>query len=1351
VSLHNHFDALIGANPPDACGAAGPNSYVETVNTEVSIYNKITSATIANDSLDHFFHTTGGIPRPNPYVFLSDATMCYDEIIGRFVIADLDLDVRNGGQAPSLCAFAWSKTSNPTALDTANWNFTYWTTSEGAAWSDYPGNIGYNHDAVVITWNMINSTHVRIDALSQADMAANRAVYHTWYDTNLWNLRPVTMHDSTAVAGPMWFVTYGRTSSNNEITLYRSDDILGNAIRDQSFYIPVSHYDNANAPLNPDGTVITTNTGGVKILNAAERNNTIVACHHIGVGTTENDARWYKFNVSDINHPYLVDQGNVSAGNHTYLMMPGIDINAAGDVGMSYIRSGTDSSTDYMSVWVTGRRSSDPAGTMQTPVLVRAGTGNERTGRQGDFSGINVDPNDGTFWVANEYATAGGYNHATEVANFAMNRQTFSVAGGQLRIYGDQLGPNYNDYIAIDVNPHGGVYANLNGEAAWFDPGQITSILVVPYGGSNTVTVYNTNVPVDIRSSASDTVNLGNGSVQGITAAVDIENPPTYDVLNINDSADAASHPNVAIGPGGITGLAPAALNFSANSIGTLTVLGGSGNNTYTISDTPAHTSMTLDTGGGADTAYVRAAHVPLAVNTTTGNGGGGNDVVVIGNASHSLADIQAAVTVYNNPSRDQLTIDDSADPYSHPNVAIGTGGITGLAPAALNFSAYSVDTLTVLGGGGANTYTISGTPANASMTLDTGAGVDTVNVQATSVPLTVIAGGNGSDVVNVGNANSLAGINGALTLDNPPSWSHVNINDGADAGNHPNVTLTDTSLTGLAPATITFLGNTLDGLTINGGSGTNTYTVVNTPASGAPGGAPTTLNTGNGNDTVNVQGTAYLMPLTVHAGSGADVVNLSPTAHNLSDIAGAVTLVGGGGSDQLAIHDEAYAPNTTYTLGGTPPSHTLSRNSAALITYSGFTGAISIFGGSGNDTFVFSDTATLSGTLIGGGGSNTLDLSAYTTGLAVYVTGADAGTIPGVLGAFFNVGNVTGGGGNNTFIFSDATTLSGMLDGGSGGSNTLDSSAYSTGESFTVNGANAGFGTPVAAFANIQNLVGAGAGGNYFSFADGASLSGTLDGGSGGNNTLDSSAYTTSESFVIYGANAGLGTPVGAFANIQTLIGGGGGGNSFAFSDGGSLDGSLNGGSGAGNTLDYSAGWTGNVLVDLQTGAASGVAGLGAGAVTGIQNVVGASGGAAGTYNLLIGNGGNVLAGGTGRRNILVAGGSASTLLGGDNEDLLIGGTTIYDTEAGLTSWQAIAAYWAGADDYGTRADNLTAGIGVPLLDATTVIGNGGGNTMIGNGELALIYTDGLDNFTLGPPYPPGFDPNSRIVPIAP
>jgi hypothetical protein len=96
-------------------------------------------------------------------------------------------------------------------------------------------------------------------------------------------------------------------------------------------------------------------------------------------------------------------------------------------------------------------------------------------------------------------------------------------------------------------------------------------------------------------------------------------------------------------------------------------------------------------------------------------------------------------------------------------------------------------------------------------------------------------------------------------------------------------------------------------------------------------------------------------------------------------------------------------------------------------------------------------------------------------------------------------------------------------------------------------------------------------------------------------------------------------------------------------------------------------------------------------------------------------------------RRNLLIAGSSASTLLGGDDDDILIGGTTAYDMN--LASLQAIMDYWSTTlDDYATRVGNLLAGNGVPLLDATTVTSNGGGNILNGGPGLNLYYGNATD-----------------------
>src|SRR5262249_49902110 len=195
------------------------------------------------------------------------------------------------------------------------------------------------------------------------------------------------------------------------------------------------------------------------------------------------------------------------------------------------------------------------------------------------------------------------------------------------------------------------------------------------------------------------------------------------------------------------------------------------------------------------------------------------------------------------------------------------------------------------------------------------------------------------------------------------------------------------------------------------------------------------------------------------------------------------------------------------------------------------------------------------------------------------------------------------------------------------------------------------------------------------------------------------------------------------SFTNVANLTAGTGG-DTFQFADGAAITGNLTGG--GGDALDYSQ-YTTSVVLDLQSSVAGIDTGVG-GIVSGIRSVTGGSGGGAGVYNILVGNGGNVLTGGDGRRNLLIAGGSASTLVGGNDDDILIGGTTAYDTEAGLASLQAIMAYWSTTtDDYATRVANLLSGNGVPLLDASMVTSNGGGNTRMGNhggaGEMNLFY----------------------------
>jgi hypothetical protein len=196
--------------------------------------------------------------------------------------------------------------------------------------------------------------------------------------------------------------------------------------------------------------------------------------------------------------------------------------------------------------------------------------------------------------------------------------------------------------------------------------------------------------------------------------------------------------------------------------------------------------------------------------------------------------------------------------------------------------------------------------------------------------------------------------------------------------------------------------------------------------------------------------------------------------------------------------------------------------------------------------------------------------------------------------------------------------------------------------------------------------------------------------------------------------------------------LNGGNGADKFKLVDCPTFGGPVNGGGGV-NTLNYSDYICDVVVVNLPLGWATGVSG----GISAIQNVIGANGGTPGSsYNVLLGDGGNVLIGGMGRPNLLAAGLSAgSTLKGGDSGDIFIRGSTNHDTDA---DWQAyfagILGEWARADLVGTavqvRAEKVThlrgdssGGLNPPYyLAPGDVTANGAVNTIIQGGGLDWI-----------------------------
>jgi hypothetical protein len=416
--------------PPDTNGAAGPSNYVEAVNSTVAIYSpKATGASHVSAGFSTFF---ASLPAADSGAFFTDCSVLYDDNIpggtpttGRFLVTDENVDPSTG---KSVFDIAVSKSASPATLTASDWNFYQLTTGEaGGIAADYPGNLGYNQDALVVTFNMFNTSgffqHVEVDSVNMTDLVNGvpQNQLHS-FRTDLTNgdfgLRPATEHNAAANA-PLWLVS--ETGDGAHINVYKETNVLSTTPTFTLTQLAVNPYTDTQSvpPRQPNGTVVTGQTDS-RMEKAALEGNTLVATHPVALSSTQDAAQWYQIDVSS-GTPVLSQQGDVSLGNNTYAYYPAIDINPAGQIGMTFMDSGTGAG-QFMSMWVTGRTPTDASGTMETPVEVPAGTGQANyTGtRAGDLGGINVDPSDGSFWAANEFANQEALNWGTAIANFTV-------------------------------------------------------------------------------------------------------------------------------------------------------------------------------------------------------------------------------------------------------------------------------------------------------------------------------------------------------------------------------------------------------------------------------------------------------------------------------------------------------------------------------------------------------------------------------------------------------------------------------------------------------------------------------------------------------------------------------------------------------------------------------------------------------------------------------------------------------------------------------------------------------------------------------------------------------------------
>ena len=703
-------------------------------------------------------------------------------------------------------------------------------------------------------------------------------------------------------------------------------------------------------------------------------------------------------------------------------------------------------------------------------------------------------------------------------------------------------------------------------------------------------------------------------------------------------------------------------------------------------------------TGGSmADTFTIAGAY--------TGNldGGGGNDAFTFGNVGSITG------TLTSGAGNNTLTGDSNGNAFTLTGNGEGTlagkigGGFTGISNLA--------------GGAGDDTFTF-GAMGSLAGEITGGMGRDTLNYSAfTVIPVRITLSGSdatgfsasvqGPNPFALGGglgANDVSGMDaliGATAAMNPSSLTGYNASatwtlDDDAQGAPMNSYLVEREMgMGTSAATVEDTLSFSGFAELMGGAGADTFEIRTATAGAIGGGAGDDrfeidaeytgdLTGGAGDDTFNLDADAMG---DLRGGDGDDTFNIAATLTggisgdsdrdffvfgDAGEISG--DLSGGAGTDVLIGDDDGNA----FTISG-PDEGTLADKIGGA-----FTGIENLGGGDGADSFTLAAGGRLTGEIDGGMGLDALtgDNNPNTFTL----TGGGAGTLArtggsALIGGFTNIenleggtgadtfniegahiGDLTGGDGNDSFVFSDGNELTGVINGRTG-TDHLNYSARTDAINVNLTGSDAdgyiGGATGIAiSFSGIDRLTGgmgansltgidaaatwtrsAGAGGNVVntytvmrpvaggspvldrlsftgfqnltggSMADvfeiNAELTGDVDGGAG-DDGISIAATLTGD---VAGGDGDDGFTISA--EIDGDVAGGDGDDSFTFTGAGEITGTLDGGTGT-DTLNFLA------LSDDQrlsvmmtdamagTGMASFINGGMAGGFTGIENLNG-------------------------------------------------------------------------------------------------------------------------------------------------